>query len=272
MEDIDFEKELSSFEDEWTEDNPSDEEEIEEEDQDKESESDDGQSESDEEEVQKVPDLEPEDEEEEPDENQEDVSKSFNKKQNSAFAEMRRTNKELQEQLAEKGKYVQVLEQLANEKGMSLDSLVEALEERKLEVEAEQKNMPVEALKRMKELEKRTQELEELQIQQRFNQQMHDLVNNYSLSQDDIDEFFKQVEEKGINVLQSDVETIYKALNFDKLLQKTVEEKRQAELAEKKKRQRTSTEVVKGGGNAPEAEEISDEFVDATLKRFGISI
>lgn len=192
-----------------------------------------------------------------------------NDKQNRAFADMRREKEDLQRQIADMKKYSDVITDIANKSGVSTDELLQRYEQQKLEKEAQQQNVPVEFLQKQREMEQELSKVKEERFEERFNAQVHSVVEKYNLSNEDVQGTFKYAFQNGLDLKNPSLnfEAIYKAANFDKLMEQQLKADRQKQLEDKQKRMSKSS-VTHGGSAAPDAS--LDDEVNAFLKEQGV--
>lgn len=249
--DVDIDAELAAFESEW--DN---EEGLDSEQEGQESDETEETAETDQEGGQEA-------EEGQPNPNDEDAEK-----RNAAFAQLRRERDEAK-------KYVDFIQRLAQDGGVQPDELLARYEERRLQAEAEQKGIPVEFLQKQTATESRLQQLESNMRAERIDAQIQQAVSKYGANDDDIRDTFKYMMESGIDPRVQDnvdFEKFYRAANLDKIIQKEVENARQTDLENKKKRQESAsigngTSVSPSNGN-----EWSDDEFEAELKRLNMRL
>jgi hypothetical protein len=244
---LDLQEELAAFEAEWQDEEPLDTEETPE-----------------------VPESETEPEVEEETQTEEpkaDPNDSDAEKRNRAFADLRR-------QADENRKYADFIQRLADESGVKPDDLLARYEDRKLQTEAESKNIPVEFLKESRDTAQRLSQLEERTRAERLDAQVQATVDKYGANDDTIRAAFTEMIEAGIDPRVQDnvnFEKFYRAANLDSIIQKEVENARQTDLEAKKKRQESAS-IPNGSSVSPSSGDMSDEEFEAELKRLGITI
>lgn len=244
--DLDFDSMLEEFESEW-EDTESEES-----------------TEVDQEGDQEVEETEVDDSQEEtpqPNPNDEDTDK-----RNRAFADLRR-------QADENKKYADFISRLAQESGTTPEEILSRYQERQMEEQAEQQGVPVEHLRKLNDTETRLSQLEEQLVSERLNSQIESVISKYGENEDSIKSTFEYMSQAGIDprVQPVDFEKLYRAANLDTIIQKEVENARQNDLANKKKRQ-DSASIGNGTSVSPSNNDLSDEDVDAILAKFDIKI
>jgi hypothetical protein len=245
---LDLDSELAAFEAEWQDE----EVEVEEESTEAEQEAD-----------QEVEEVE-ETQEETP---QADPNDSDAEKRNRAFADLRR-------QADENRKYAEFIQRLADESGVKPDDLLARYEERKLQTDAQKQNVPVEFLKESRDTAQRLSQLEERTRAERLETQIDAVSSKYGANEDSIRAAFAEMLDAGIDPRVQDnvnFEKFYRAANLDSIIQKEVENARQKDLENKKKRQESAS-VPNGSSVSPSSGDMSDEEFEAELKRLGMSI
>jgi hypothetical protein len=245
---LDLDSELAEFEAEWQDDEETVEEES---------------TEVTPEEEQEVEEVE-ETQEEAPEVNPND---SDAEKRNRAFADLRR-------QADENRKYADFIQRLAEESGVKPDDLLARYEERKLQTEAEKQNVPVEFLKESRETKTELTQLKEQLRAERFDVQIESVKSKYGANDDSIRAAFADMLDAGIDPRVQDsvnFEKFYRAANLDSIIQKEVDNARQKDLENKKKRQESAS-VPNGSSVSPSSGDMSDDEFEAELKRLGITI
>lgn len=249
-EDLDFDTMLEEFEQEWEQ---TDETETEEVVEDTEVE---GEVETSEDEV-----------DETPAEEETDVVPDDRDKQNKAFAELRR-------QAEANKQYADFVQKLAEDSGLKPEEVLARYQERQLEERSKQEGVPVEYLKRQNATETRLQELESQLANERMDKQIQDVIKTYNATDDDIKKAFEEMFASGVDPRVNpnvNFEKFYKAANFEKILESKVNEARQTDLSNKKKRQLEAA-LPNGSSVSQPSNDLSDEEVDALLAKMDIKI
>lgn len=253
---LDFDDMLSEFETEWENEDDStlDNEEVE--------------TETDE-----PIDEEPEQDnepEQEMDEEQSNPNDPNEDRRNRAFADLRR-------QAEENQKYASFLQQLAKDAGVqSPDEIMQQYEQRRLAQEAEQKGVPLDFYQQQHETQTRLSQLEDRYRFEKLDNQIQQLTSKYDANEDSIREAFQYMLQSGVDPRVQDnvnFEHFYRAANLDSIIQREVEQARQRDLASRKERQQSA--AVGNGtsvSRSSNSNDISDEEVDAILKRMDIRI
>lgn len=188
---------------------------------------------------------------------------SEEQKRNAAFAQLRRERDEAAKQAS-------FLQKLADENGMTVDDIVKRYEDAKLEEEAETKNVPVEVLQRLKQLENENLSMKSQSFNERFNSQVEATMKAYNATEQDLEKTFEYAHQNGlIDVLKSGTtsfEAVYKMAHMDTLIDNKVNSALQESLSNKKKRQQESS-LHHGSGADFTTESLEDRAV-ADAKKF----
>ena len=166
-------------------------------------------------------------------------------KQNAAFAQQRMENKQLRDTVSRLAKTLGI------EETTDLNKTVGALNAKLLEYEATQTNVPLPVLQEQERNLTRTQELEKELYKQKATIGFATVQNQYKLTAEQVREFAEQVLDAGKNPFAEAVDLVkeYQMLNFDKILQQTRDDERQANVARQKKAaEHSSTPMVNVGG------------------------
>jgi hypothetical protein len=247
---LSFEDELAAFEQEWQDEEST---EIEQEaDQEVEEVEDEGE-----------PTTQEETEEETPNPNDPDAEK-----RNAAFAELRR-------QADENRKYAEFINRLAQDSGVTPEEILNRYQERQLQAEAEQQNVPVEFLKESRQTQSELSQLKEQLRAERMEAQIETVKAKYGADENSIRAAFQDMLESGIDPRVQDnvnFEKFYRAANLDSIIQKEVQNARQKDLENKKQRQ-TSASLPNGKSVSPtNGNDWSDDEFDAQLKALNMTL
>lgn len=211
---------------------------------------------------------EPEEDTQEEDEEQADPNDSDAEKRNRAFADLRR-------QADENRKYAEFINRLAQDSGVSPDEILNRYQERQLAAEAEAQQIPVDVLKRLNTLEQESSSAREQLRAERMEIQIESVKAKYGADDNSIRAAFQDMLESGIDprvVDNVNFEKFYRAANLDSIIQKEVENARQNDLTNKKKRQESAS-IGNGKSVSPSnGNDWSDEDFDAELARMGIKL
>lgn len=148
-----------------------------------------------------------------------------NQKQARAFAELRTTN----------AKYTKVFKQLQNSMGVSSeDEVIERLLNAGLNAQARQQNVDPELLKRMQTLEEQNTTMMIEQKQKAVVESFGLLQKDFSLTNDEVLKFAKELDDKGVDLFKAgvDISTLYRGLHHSDIVQKQIEAEKQKWIAE----------------------------------------
>lgn len=178
---------------------------------------------------------------------------SEEQKRNAAFAQLRRERDEA-------AKYAEFLKRIADENGTTPEELQKQYEESRLQREAEEKEVPVEILQRMKQQEQELASLKQQSFSERFNNQVAQTMEKYKATQEDLEATFKYAAENGlIESMQSgslQFEAVHKMAHMDSLIEKQVQNALQENLTKKKKRQQEAP--LSHTSTTPDSESLED--------------
>jgi hypothetical protein len=188
-------------------------------------------------------------------------------KRNRAFADLRR-------QADENRKYADIFAKIAEQAGATPDELIRQWEERNLQQQAEQQNVPVEFYKDSQETKARLGQLEEQLRAERMELKIESVKAKYGADDNSIRDAFTYMLQSGVDPRVQDnvdFEKFYRAANLDSIIQKEVENARQKDLENKKQRQQAA--IGNGTSVSPSSGgDMSDEEFDAILKQMDIRI
>lgn len=188
-----------------------------------------------------------------------------NEKQYKAFQRMREENQRLYQEKKDLEKYQALMKKVAESSGMEVDEVVKYYENKLLEDEAKTKGVAPEVIQLQREVEALRVEREV----QAFNAKMEAFVESAELSTEEISEFFEQCAQNNIDLFQvGDIASVYKGLNFEKVLEKELSKKQQEQL--EKKKQRMETTGIVHGSQVVDAKYDVDKDVEDTLKKFNV--
>lgn len=198
-------------------------------------------------------------EEEEDEEIEEDVEEDDEElhRRNEAFKRLR----EERDQYAATDKF---LEELAAEYGMTKQQLIDRWTNEAAARRAKKAGISPEQFQREQELQRKVQELEIEKRKEIFNLRTQALVDQYGLSEEDVDAMFAQANEMGIQITENPelLEFVYKAMNYDNAL----EQGRQRQLEISKKRKKTAAGRTGTKGAQVNADDGWDKEIDAILR------
>jgi len=205
-------------------------------------------------------------EDSEPEESKEDVKPPDDEqKRNRAFAELRRRAEENE-------RYAAFVKKLAEETGLEPEALIKRIEERQLQMQAQQQNVPVDVLKRLKALEEENRMIRETTAAQRMDEQIKNVINTYKASDEEIQNTFAYMLRNGVDPRENPMvnfEDFYRAANFDKIIERKIKEAEQSVLSKKKERQMKASVAHEGGTALTEdIDELIDKEVAAILENW----
>lgn len=166
-------------------------------------------------------------------------------KQNRAWAEMRVQNK----------RYEQALKRIADMQGITVDDLLEKLQNDTDKVLAEQRGISPEIQKQLREQQEELERLKEERNRERFRLGIESLRNEFNLSRDDLFKFLDDAAANGINLLQTSLPLplVYRALYFDQLVNDAVERARQEFIAREEETSQRAPSTTKRASKPPKS-------------------
>ena len=190
-------------------------------------------------------------------------AKGQSSKADVAFKRMRQEAETYKAQAQQNASYASVIKEIAEANGITPDELIKNYNDRKAAQEAEKQGIPVEVYKKLNALEQEVQVLRTKPLIEKFDTQINNLVKKYDLSDEDVNDFYKQANENGFDLTKvKDIGKVYEFFNVDKVLNKKEQER--LEQKEKIKKQAplppTTTAAV-------EVDE--DAEIEAMLKKRG---
>jgi hypothetical protein len=187
-------------------------------------------------------------------------------KRNAAFAQLRR------EAEANK-KYADFINRLAEESGVKPEEILARYEEKKLTEQAEKQGTTVDFLKRQTATENELTQLKERLAAERLDNQIKTVEGKYGADEAAVRSTFEYMFAAGVDprTAEVDFEKFYRAANLDSIIQKEVENARQKDLEDKKKRQESAS-IANGSSVTQTGGDLSDEEFDAMLEKMGIRI
>lgn len=152
-------------------------------------------------------------------------------KQNAAFAQQRIENKQLRDTVTKLAKTLGI------EDTSDVNKTIAVLNQRLLEYDAKQTNIPLPVLQEIETSNARQQELELALHKQEATIGFATVQNKYKLTPEQVKAFAEQVLDAGKNPFAESVDLVkeYQMLNFDKILEQTRTDARQEALARQTK-------------------------------------
>ena len=202
-------------------------------------------------------DEEAEEDEEVEEEAEEEEEDEELHRRNEAFKRLR----EERDQYAETDKF---LEEIAAEYGLSKQQLIQNWRDETARRRAKNQGITPAQFARQQELEQKVAELELQNRKEIFNIRTQALVDRYNLSESDVDDMFAQANTMGIDITTNPdlLEFVYKATNYDSAL----EQGRQQQLANSKKRSKTAAGRTGTRGRPTEESDNWDNEIESILR------
>lgn len=153
-------------------------------------------------------------------------------KQNRAFAEQRLQIKENNEFIKTIGKLI------GFDDKASIEEIKEKVKEVLIEKEAKDNNISVDLMKRLDRAEEVLQENQRIKLENKVTGEFSDLIEEYDLSEEDVDAFTQYLIDEGKNPMLSesvDIKAEYLKLHYQDLVNAAVEKALAKEEARKKK-------------------------------------
>lgn len=181
-------------------------------------------------------------EEEEKEEPEDKPAKKKSNKQNHAFAELRNQNKKQSKVLQDIGKL------LGLDENTDLDEVTSKVEEALLAKESKDKGIPVETLQEIRQLRALADENKQIKLEKDVTEALTNLVEKYSLSQEELTEFTDYLVEHDMNPLlgQLDIKYIaplYQSLHNEDIIKAAVDK---ALEADKERREKAKSKGASG--------------------------
>ena len=174
-------------------------------------------------------------------------------------------------------KYYSFLDDLAKAQGMTVEQLIERVNQARVQAEAQQKGVDPEVWRELRQIREENERLTRQQAQIAYYGKVKEFLTREGLTEKDLDSAWAYAAEHGhyneeLGVPTLDIEDLYFLANRDKIVQEQVKKARQQELAEKRRRQKTAP-VPHGGGAAPQpstSDELTDEEFWKISKQLGV--
>lgn len=161
-----------------------------------------------------------------------EVKSPQSSKTNEAFKQMRQEMEAYKTQAQQNASFANVIKEIAEANGITPEELIQNYNDRKAAQEAEKQGIPVEVYKKLNALEQEVQQLRAKPIEEKFNNQMTNLISKYNLQEEAVNEFYLQAHENGFDLTKvKDIEKVYNFLNVDKV----INQKEQERLEQKEK-------------------------------------
>jgi hypothetical protein len=163
-------------------------------------------------------------------------------KRNEAFKQLRKERDEL----AQSDKF---LAELAKQYGLTKEQLMQRFEEDRIKKQAKEQGIPEDQIRKMQEMEKRLQQVEESKQREVFNIKAESLAAKYNLGEQEMVKIFQESAKLGLDIIRNPelLDFAYRAVNYDEAINKG----RQKQLETTKKRKSTSTGATGTKGREP---------------------
>jgi hypothetical protein len=112
------------------------------------------------------------------------------------------------------------------EKGTAPEKIIEAIQAKQLEAQAKSQNVPLELLQQMEGFKQKAEAFERAQMEQQAFGGFNQVKTTHGLTDQEMIEFANQLDQKGLNPFYTpgiDLLKEYRALNYDALLQKSID-------------------------------------------------
>lgn len=203
--------------------------------------------------------------------NKDEQGESEKRTPDAAFAEMRRRAEQNE-------KFANWVQDLAKKQGFSdPEQLIEAFNRQQLAKEAEAKGVPVDVYERLHQLEQENRQKDELMFQERFNQEVADTQKKYNLSDEQINDTFKFMAQRGFidenGRTNIPFEDAYTLANKDTFIEQAKEQAKQEYLKGLEKKQKGAAPNPKTAAtdaNNGDDIDLSTENIFATLDKLDI--
>jgi hypothetical protein len=180
-------------------------------------------------------------------------------KRNEAFKQLRKERDEL----AQSDKF---LAELAKQYGLTKEQLMNRFEEDRIKKQAKEQGIPEDQIRKMQEMEKRLQQVEESKQREVFNIKAEALATKYNLGEKEMVKIFQESAKLGLDIIRNPelLDFAYRAVNYDEAINKG----RQKQLETTKKRKSTSAGTTGTQGREPVVtdDEQWEREIDSLLK------
>lgn len=191
-----------------------------------------------------------------------------NSKDNTTIRQMR---EQIANEKRDRQKAQDLLQRIADEKGLSIEELEEDLQKKLDQKKATQMNVSPEIAAQIRMQEQRIKELEEQNARIDFNNRVHRLQAESGLNEAQTLEFLKSAQASGFNPLSQgmDLNVLYRAMNFEKISAAKEAEIRQQILNEmQEQRDKANTiPTVKTAAPVKETVDTPEEFMSSLLSK-----
>lgn len=166
---------------------------------------------------------------------------------NSTIKQMR---DQISNQKNENTRLQNLLQRIADDRGISIEQLEEDLQAKEDAKVAKTMNVPPEVARQLRTQEERIKQLEEQSMRDDLMHRVDNFKRATGLNDQQTLEFLKEAQERGINpiIKGTDLLTLYRAINFDRLAEAKEAELRQ-QILNDMQRQREQANDVLGSGS-----------------------
>lgn len=183
---------------------------------------------------------------------------------------IRNLRKQQKEARTERDKYYQNLEKIAKAQDLTVDQLVEKLQDDTDKQQAEKQNISPEVQKQLREQQEKLSEMQEERQREQFQSRAEKLASSKNLDQDGLRSFVKEAYNNGFDLMNPNVsfEAAYNAVHHETLVEQARKEERQKVYAEIEKQQSRAPGTVSRSGTEQSGGKIKG--VDNALKDLGL--
>jgi hypothetical protein len=187
---------------------------------------------------------------------QEDVNKDKNQtppKEPDKSNPLRELREQYNREKEENTKQKAILQRIADQRGISIEELQAKLDEEEDKKLAQEKQIPLETQKQLREYQQRLEFLEKERIKENFNFRASKLLQEFpELNTQTLSDFFQKATSVGFDLTNPnlDMGVIYRAMNLDSILSKVKEDVRQTVLNELQA-QKTQSPVINSNRIVP---------------------
>lgn len=187
-----------------------------------------------------------------------------NNQDNSTIRQMR---EQLSQSKKEAQKQKELLERIAREQGISVEQLEESITAKENKRRGEQLGVSPEVAAQLAAQEARIRELEEQNTRIDFNNRVNNFQSEFRLSPEETMTFLQDAQAQGFDVLRpgTNLSTLYRAINFERLSKAKEAEIRQ-QILNDMQRQRENANQVPGTTPVPASPNAQDDMSDKDFK------
>lgn len=182
---------------------------------------------------------------------------------------MRQLRNQYRDTKNERDKYANTLEKLAKAQGKNVDELMEEIENETDERLAKENNISPELQKKMRQQEERLNEVEEERKRTQFVNRIQDLQTRHPMDNTKTKEFVQKAYENGFDIMNEnvDMDSVYRAVYHDEILQQEIEKERQRlhDQVEKQKQQSPTRTKASGTGHSTNKKNLKEAMREIEL-------